>query len=179
MFIAVAGKQYDFTIEFIDTASDGYMSTFVQGPGLPVQASYVEFANLIKPGYNLNTSNKAFDSVTGDVSSSINYGTNPELGLMQSTTSDVGGLSYTSSATYEAQGVANSLLRQTSKSLPGGNTTTYTYYGATEAVDNPCTTAIDAVSQAGFGKITTEQDPDGAGVAVSRTKEFVYDKRAE
>jgi len=177
VFNAVAGKQYDFTIEFIDTASDGYMSTFVQGPGLPVQASYVEFANLIKPGYNLNTSNKAFDSVTGDVSSSINYGTTPELGLMQSTTSDVGGLSYTSSATYEAQGVANSLLRQTSKSLPGGNTTTYTYYGATEAVDNPCTTAIDAVSQAGFGKITTEQDPDGAGVAVSRTKEFVYDKK--
>ncbi len=177
VFNAVAGKQYDFTIEFIDTASDGYMSTFVQGPGLPVQASYVEFANLIKPGYNLNTSNKAFDSVTGDVSSSINYGTNPELGLMQSTTSDVGGLSYTSSASYEAQGVANSLLRQTSKSLPGGNTTTYTYYGATEAVDNPCTTAIDAVSQAGFGKITTEQDPDGAGVAVSRTKEFVYDKK--
>lgn len=51
----------------------------------------------------------------------------------------------------------------------------YAYYGATETRDNPCTTTAEAFKQAGFMKIKTEADPDGAGAQVSRKSETLYD----
>ncbi len=66
-------------------------------------------------------------------------------------------------------------MRQTSKTLPGGTSTNYAYYGATETRDNPCTPGTEAHKQAGFMKQKTEQDPDGAGAQTSRTSETVYD----
>ncbi len=57
-----------------------------------------------------------------------------------------------------------------------GTTTTYQYYGATETRDNPCTTSvIEAFKQAGLPKGQTSPDPDGAGSAIARTVESVYD----
>jgi RHS repeat-associated protein len=174
-FTATGGKQYDFMLEYIDTSNNGYMSTFVQGPGLPVQASYVEFNHLVKPNYGLATSTKTYDTQLGDTVTATNYGPNPELGLVQSTTVDPGGLNLTTTMTYEPQGAEGSFLRQTSKTLPGGGTTTYAYYGAAETRDNPCTPTVEALKQAGSIKFKTEPDPDGPGTQTGRTTETVYD----
>lgn len=178
-FIAVAGRAYDFRIEHIDTGNNGFMSTFLQGPGLPVQASYVTFTNLIKPDYNLQTSTKVYNAQLGDSTTSINYGNNPELGLARSTVEDVGGLNLTTTMGYEVQGAAGSYLRQTSKTLPGGNTYFYQHYGATESIDNPCTVEVDAVSQAGLPKGKTEPDPDLAGPLTGRMTTTIYNKSGD
>jgi RHS repeat-associated protein len=66
-------------------------------------------------------------------------------------------------------------LRPLSKTLPGGTTTNYTYYGATDTRDNPCTTPTEAYKQAGLLKIKTDPDPDGTGSLTSITTEVIYD----
>ena len=140
--------------------------------------------NILNPGYGLSTSQKTFDSSAsvGDAQTTTNYGSNPELGLAQSSNLDPTGLNYTSSSTYEAQGAAGSYLRQTAKYLPGANPaiastgTQYVHYTATDTADNPCTTdTTEAYKQAGMLKTKTEPDPDGAGSQTPRTTETIYD----
>jgi len=129
-----------------------------------------------RPAYNLVTSTKTYDSTIGDVTTTTNYGSNPELGLAQSATVDPTGLNLTTNMTYETQGATGSFLRQTSKTLPGGGTTNYAYYTATETMDNPCTTGTtETYKQAGFIKTKTEADPDAGGSQTGRISETIYD----
>lgn len=129
----------------------------------------------IKPGYGLATSTKVFDAQTGDVTNTTNYGARPEYGQAQNVIEDVGtGKSnLVTTSAFEAPGAG--FLRQTSKTLPSGAKTNYLYYGANEARANPCVAGSAAVSQAGMSKGKQEPDPDGAGVAVGRTQETIYD----
>ncbi len=130
----------------------------------------------LSPDYGLTTSAKEFDATNGDNVATTNYGANPELGLTQSTTVDASGLNLTTSMTHETQGATGSFLRQTSKTLPGGTTTTYQHYGATETRDNPCTTGVtEAFKQAGMQKGKIHADPDGAGSQTPISSETVYD----
>jgi RHS repeat-associated protein len=133
---------------------------------------------LLTPLYNLVTTEKTFDSnpSVGDRVTTNNYGTAPELRLLQSSSVDPTGLNYVTSYTYEAQGATGSFLRQTSKTLPGGVTTNYNYYSATDTRDDPCTANItEAYKQAGLIKIKTDPDPDGVGAQTSITNETIYD----
>jgi RHS repeat-associated protein len=132
-----------------------------------------DWSSWLKPDYNLPTTTKVFDSQTHDITTTSNYGPNPEYGLLNSTTEDAGGLNLTATFGYEAPGTG--FLRQTSKTLPGGNSYTYQHYGATETRANPCVTGSPAVSQAGFVKGKSDPDPDGSGVLTARTQEMVYD----
>ena len=117
-----------------------------------------------------------YDSTNGNGVTTTNYGSNPELGLVQSTSVDPTGLNLTASLAYETQGATGSFLRQTGKTLPGGNATSYSHYTATETKDNPCTTGTtEAFKQGGMLKLRTEPDPDGAGSQTSRTQETIYD----
>ncbi len=182
-FAATAGKSYDIVLEYIhinDASGHGAIDLWMKGPGITntnPTLGISRYGSLIKPGYNLTTSTTVYDSQLGNTSTTVNYGSRPEFGLAQSVTADTSGLGLTSTSAYETPGIAGSYLRRTSSSLPGGNTTAYAYYGATEAVDNPCTIENDPVSQAGFGKLTTEQDPDGTAGVSARTKEVVYDAK--
>jgi RHS repeat-associated protein len=141
--------------------------------GTPVTGDN-NFGTMLKPGYNLTTSTKVFDSQTGDVTNTTNYGNRPELSQIISTTEDVGGQNLTTNFAYEPY-QTGSLMRQTSKTLPSGNTFTYSHYGATETRVNPCIAGSPAVSQGGLPKSKTEPDPDGAGPQTARTTETVYD----
>ncbi len=135
-----------------------------------------DWSSYLSPDYALPTSTKVYDSNIGNSTSTTNYGSNPELGLAQSSTVDSGGLNLTTTSTYETQGATGSYLRQLSKTLPGGGTANYTYYGATDTRDNPCTTGTtEAYKQAGFLKFKTEADPDGTGSATGRSSEVIYD----
>lgn len=151
--------------------TDGRLELFKTAPGGTETSA---LGGLLKPRYGLATTNKVFDAQLGDTVTTTNYGATPELGQVQSSTVNPTGLNYSSSSTYEAPGAAGSYLRRTSKTLPGGNSYTYEYYGATETRANPCDTN-QIFKQAGMSKLATEPDPDGTGLLTSRTSEAVYD----
>ena len=154
--------------------TDAQLELYMTPPGGSETSA---LGSLLKPGYGLVTTQKTFDSSAsvGDTVTTNNYGSNPELGLIQSSSVDPTGLNYTTNYTYEVQGASGSFLRQLSKTLPGGVSTGYTYYGATETRDNPCTTPVEAYKQAGMLKIKTDPDPDGAGTQTPITTESIYD----
>lgn len=164
---------------------DVYRRTGVTGTfSLTVQqqggfAATTDWSSYLKPDYSLSTSATVYDSTLGSRNATNNYGSNPELSLLQSTTIDPSGLALTTSNTYETQGATGSFLRETSTSLPGNTaanpTYAYTYYGATETRDNPCTTPVEAYKQAGFVRTKTTADPDGTGAQTGMVTELVYD----
>jgi hypothetical protein len=135
----------------------------------------------VRPDYSLTTSTKTYDNTLGNSTATTSYGTNPELGLAQSSSVDPTGLNLTTTSTYETQGATGSFLRQTAKYLPGANTATastgtqYTYYTATDTKDDPCTTGTEAYKQGGMLKLKTDPDPDGSGSQVARAIETIYD----
>ncbi len=174
-----AGTVHRFRVEYYHTTGNASFSFLITPPG--GSETSVGVNQYISPDYSLTTSTKTYDATLGDSTTTTNYGSNPELGLAQSTSVDPTGLNLTTSSTYETQGATGSFLRQTAKYLPGANTsvastgTQYTYYGATETRDNPCTTATEAYKQAGMLKIKTEADPDGTGSQTGRATETIYD----
>lgn len=161
------------------TGSTGALSvSILQQNGF---ASTTNWGNYLKPDYSLITSNKVYDSTIGNTSTVTNYGNTPELGLVQSETIDPTGLNLINNNGYEVQGATGSYLRQTSKTLPGGNTTGYEYYSAngtsSETRDNPCTIeVVETFKQAGQVKKIVDPDPDGSGSQTSRSSEKVYDE---
>lgn len=166
-FPAEAGKLYRFRLDYVHFGNPGGISLCIIGSGISDQSCGSGLGSrdwtFLSPGYNLTTSTKTYDSTIGDVASTINYGANPELSLPQSTTVDPTGLNLTSTSAYEVQGATNSFLRQTNKTLPGGNTTSYDYYTAVDTRDNPCTVGTtEAYKQAGFMRRKTEPNPDGS-----------------
>ena len=173
----VAGSVHRLTVEYYHTTGDANFALYITPPG--GSETNVGINQYISPDYGLVTSAKGYDSTFGDTTATTDYGTNPELGLAQSTTVDPSGLNLTAASTYETQGASGSFLRQTSNRLPGntaGNpTNTNTYYTATETKDNPCTTGTtETYRQAGRLKKVTSASPDG-GTTAGIAAENIYD----
>ena len=170
----------DITIEYYNKTGDSTFTLFVTRPGQAEQ--WENITQYLKPNYDLPTSTKVYDSTIGDVTTTTNYGALPELGLAHSSTVDPAGLNLTNSSAYENHTVANTYLRQTSKTLPGSTVTSYSYYAGSETRDNPCTAGtVEAHRQGARMKIKTEADPDNnaattsAGLNAPRTIESIYD----
>lgn len=133
----------------------------------------------LKPDYNLKTSETAYDSQMGNVTTTTTYN-RPEYGSVDKTVVDPNGQNLQTTSTYEAPGTG--FLRQTSKTLPGGGTTNYQHYpaGGAEALrDNPCTSETESIHQGGRPKSKIEADPDGSGPQISRTSETRYNASGE
>ncbi|SMC60718.1 PA14 domain-containing protein [Kibdelosporangium aridum] len=129
--------------------------------------------NQLRPGYGLSTSSVVpeSDGLPNQVASTkYNDGLDPAFGQATSTVTDPGGLRLTSGSTYEPVGTG--YLRTTSKSMPNGARTTYSFYGDTETRANPCVAGSPAVNQGGMAKLTTSAAP-ASGPA--RVDEQVYD----
>lgn len=165
-----ANGVHRIAIDYYHRTGDANFGLYVTPPGQGETQSVLQY---LQPGYNLTTSTVAYDAQLGNSVSKTDYGNRPELGLAQSTSLDPTGLDLTATAGYETPG--NGFLRQTSKTLPGGGTTTYAYHGDTETRDNPCTPETEAYRQGGMMKLKTEADPDGAGPQTGRTVESIYD----
>ncbi|TAH33000.1 hypothetical protein EYC58_02490 [Candidatus Saccharibacteria bacterium] len=165
-----AGSLHRVRIEYYHLSSTANFVLYATPPG---GTETTNVAQYFSPDYSLTTSQTAYDAQLGDVTTKTTY-SKPEYGLVDKTTLDPTGLNYQSTATYETPG--SGYLRQTSKALPGGATTAYSYYGAEETRDNPCTTTVEAYHQAGQMKGKTEPDPDGAGPQTPRTSETIYNE---
>lgn len=158
------------------TGASAYFHSYITPPG---GSETSQIATYFSPDYSLATSATSYDSTIGNTTTTTNYGSNPELSEAQSSTIDPTGLNLTSSTSYETQGAAGSYLRPTSVVSPGNTTSnptrSYTYYGATETRDNPCTTGTtEAYKQAGMLKTMTNASPDG-GTTAGITTENIYD----
>lgn len=169
-----ADKSYRVKLDYYDADKANSTIDLYMALGRQPVSGEDFFGGLLTPAYGLTTSTKLFDPATGDVTNSTSYGSRPELGQAISTIEDNGGQSLTTNLAYEPY-QSGSLMRQTSKTLPGGNAFTYSYYAATETRSNPCVVGSPAVSQAGMVKSKAEPDPDGAGAQASRSAETVYD----
>jgi RHS repeat-associated protein len=132
-----------------------------------------DWSGYLKPSYGLETSKKTYDTQLGDAVSTITY-QDPAYGTIQNVNADPSGLNYQTNTTFETAGTG--YFRQLSKTSPGGSTTQYQYYDALETKDNPCTTTVEALPQAGFLKSRVDADPDGAGSGASVKNETIYDK---
>ncbi|MGK2958238.1 MAG: PA14 domain-containing protein, partial [Acidimicrobiales bacterium] len=161
----VAGSRHRIRIDFVDVGGNAHMYMMWKAPGQPAE---VVPNSLLSPRLGLVTSST---SPEGRVSKT-NY-QYPYLGLATQQIADHGGLGLTTSTGYEAPGVG--FLRRTSRTLPAGNSWSYTYYGNTESRANPCVSGSPSVSQAGFLKSSTAPDPDGSGSQSPRITEQVYD----
>lgn len=170
-----SGKAYDIQIDYGHVGPETGFAVYIDGAGITDDPGSThgtrDWSNFLKPGYNLATSTTAYDSVLGNTVSETEY-SDPTYGLIDKTIVDPTGLNLQNEATYEIPG--SGFLRQTNRTTPGGSEYSYHYYGATEAIDNPCTIANDPVSQAGRAKGKTEPDPDGTGSQTARTTETVY-----
>lgn len=128
-------------------------------------------ANL-KPRYGLTTT-----TIDPDGKKTRTVYETPELGLPTETIvdPDTGGLQLRSTVSYEPLG--SGFLRRTSRTLPRGSTSTisYSYFGATDTADNPCTGPVESISQRGMLKTATSADPDGVGSQQPIVREFRYD----
>lgn len=169
-----AGKLVSITLEAYKTGTSGTGTNnrlaAVLHQKAPGQSSYnnVNLSQQLTPAYDLQTSTTAYDGQLGNVTSTTQY-SNPAYGTIASTALDPTGLNYQSQATYEAPGTG--FLRQTSKKLPGGATTTYQHYGANDTKDNPCTPETEAYHQAGRPK--GKVDPSG------RVTETIYNESGD
>ena len=179
-FTAVAGQVYRLKFDYLHVGNPGAVELWWAGPGITDTNNGLGTSKptFVTPDYSLKTSTTAYDSQLGNVTTATTY-SRPEYGLVDKTTLDPTGLNLQTNATYETPGAAGSFLRQTSKTLPGGGTTTYQHYGANDTVDNPCTTETEAYHQAGRPKGKVEADPDGAGSQTPRTSETIYNESGE
>lgn len=170
-FTAVAGKSYNFRMDYGHVGTPGAFALWLKGPGIVNVDQWGDKFWNIKPNYGLVTSTTGYDSQLGNSTSTTTY-QDPVMGTVASATLDPAGQNLTTSSSYENAGAG--YLRKLSKTLPAGNTTTYQYYGDNETVDNPCTTSVEAFKQAGMAKGKVEPDPDGAGPQTSKTTQSIY-----
>lgn len=167
------GSYHPIRLDYYNKATtdgDAGLTLYMAPPGGSETSS---LGSLLVPHYGLETSSTIYDSSSqvGNSATETSYGTRPELGLVTSTTLDPGGLNHTTSSTYEDQGAPGSFMRQTSRTLPGGAKTEYSYYGATETRTDPCTGST--YKQAGMQKLRSDAGLSSGGQA--RTVETVYD----
>jgi RHS repeat-associated protein len=166
---AVAGSLHRVRIDYFHATGVGAkFNLYATPPGGSETQAVAQYFN---PSYGLTTSQTAYDAQLGNVTSTTSY-SKPEYGLATTTTADPSGLNLQATAGFEASG--SGFLRQTGRTLPGGTSQSYSYYGANDSVDNPCTAENDPAVQAGAIKGKTETDPDGSGPKQSRTTETVY-----
>jgi RHS repeat-associated protein len=173
-FTATAGTAYRFKFDYAHIGNPGGLELWLAGPGIQDTSNGLGTSHLgpyVSPDYSLETSNTVYDGTLGNATNTTNYGTTPELGLAQTKTVDPTGLNLTSTLSYEAPGAG--YLRQTAKTLAGGATTNYSYYGATDTRVSPCD-STKTYQQAGMLKLKTEPSPDN-GTTPGRATESVYD----
>jgi hypothetical protein len=172
-FTAEAGKLYRFKFDYVHLGNPGALEMWIAGPGITDASNGLgtNHPTFLKPDYSLETSQTVYgaptiNGQTATLTSTTNYGSTPEYGLAQSASTDSTGLALTAASAYEVPGTG--YLRQTSSSLPGGATTNYAYYGATDTADNPCTVGTtEAFRQGGMLRLKSEPAPGGAAQVAS------------
>lgn len=167
----VANSSHRIRIEYIEWAGGANLTANWVVPG---QAQTAIPASALTPNFGLTTRTQSDDSSTSSPAkvNTTSYA-NPAYGLPTSTSEDPTGKNLTETATYESLGTG--YLRRLSRTQPGGNTYTYSYYGQggnPSAVANPCVVGLPVVDQGGAPmKQISPTSADGT----AQIDETVYD----
>ncbi len=165
-------ERHRIRVDYRETAGEASLDFFWLAPG----GSWANVPGLVNPSngglsprYGLTTSTTDPTGKRVETRYSNGNGIGPHHGLATAVVTDPAGLALTETTAYETPG--SGYLRRTSRTLPGGNATTYEYYGDTETRSNPCTGGA-LVNQGGMLKRSTS--PAAADGAVIK-REQVYD----
>lgn len=130
----------------------------------------------LHPRYGLTTSTRTAEAPSDGVPDRVTTtrydenGLDPVYGLATSTTTGDGTVRLTSRSGYETPGTG--YLRNTTKTLPTGASTTYAYWAENVVVLNPCDTSSGSATQGGMLRSTTTATP---ATGPARVEEQVYD----
>lgn len=163
----VANSVHTIRIDYYHLTSvrDAVFVLYATDPGSAC-GDFCNIGQYSSPDYSLPTSTTSYDATVGNTTTTVNYGSNPYYGQPTSETVDPSGLNLTASTSYEAPGTGG-YMRPTSSTLPGGATSSYGYYDASDTASNPCVANSPAAYQAGMMKTVT----DATGI----TTTSVYD----
>lgn len=176
--ITLSAGTHRVRVEYTHRALTGTQTRTASGTHLAWLLAGGSWADLpssrFTPDYGLVTSATEYESDgVPDQTSQTRYtdgGWDPAFGLATATVTNPGGLGLTTGTAFETAGTG--FLRRTSRTMPTGAQSTYSYYGDTETRDNPCTTASDPVIQSGLEKTATLPTP---ATGAARVDEQVYD----
>ena len=163
----VAGSTHKIRIDYFNSGGPGQLHlNWRRAPDGVYEPIPGQF---LKPNYGLTTSTvkTESDGVPNAVTSTgYTDGVDAAYGLATSTTT----AGITTRTGYEP--VGSGYLRKTGKTMPTGVKATTVHYGDAETRDNPCTSAVESINQAGLVKSAKLPTP-ASGTA--RGDEHVYD----
>jgi RHS repeat-associated protein len=160
----VANSVHSVRIDYyhLTASSDANFSLTMGDPSCGKGCTPPPMASYFAPNYGLQTSAKSYDGSVGNTTVTTAYSGDAGLGQVASTTVDPAGLNLTSSDTYQTPGAGYGML--TSTTAPGGASTGYSYYSATDTAANPCVIGSPTAYQAGMLKTVTQ--PSGETVTL-------------
>jgi RHS repeat-associated protein len=164
-----AGERHRIRLEFRDVTGDASIHLKWVPPG---QAETTVPGDKLSPRYGLTTTELVKDAQAGDLKTLSGY-TDPHARQTSFTTKDPDGLALETELAHEPSG--SGLGRLITRTLPAGNSWTYSYYGSTEKLTTPPCELPTTAPQLGLLKLRTGPDPDGAGAETPRVEEFAYD----
>ena len=171
-----ANSSHRIRVDFKEVGGSANIAVSWTPPG---GTSAVIPASALTPNYGLTTRTQTDDNSASSPSHVVTTSyANPAYGLPTSSSEDPTGLNLISSATYETAS-GSGYLRRLSRTLPGGNSYTYSYYGmngnpTTRA--NPCVAGSPAIDQGGAAMTTTA--PVGSS-GTTQVDETVYDNSGQ
>lgn len=166
-------SRHRIRIDLVDTDGEAGIRLTYQPPGVSGFPFVAD--NVLSPDYGLVTSVVDPDGRTtiNEYADPVN-GIGPHHGLVTASTVDPAGLALRTTFTYEAPS-DTTYLRQTSRTMPAGNTATTSYYEPMQAPIASVCGATSTTPQVGMTRQITGADPDGAGPEAGRVQQFVYD----
>lgn len=169
-----AGSSHRIRVDFKEIGGNANVAVYWTPPG---GSSAVIPASALTPNFGLTTKTTTDDNSASSPAHVVTTSyANPAYGLSTSSTEDpgTGKLNLTSSAAYETPG-STGYFRRTSRTLPGGNSYNYAYYGVNgnpTSRANPCVAGSPAVDQG--GALMTSTAPAGNS-GTQQVDESVYD----
>lgn len=171
-FTPVAGVRYRIRITMVETVLNASLQLFWAAPGATpvIPDNTIVPGSALHPDFGYATRVRTF--TTADAPADVQTFALPTPQYGQPATATAQGLS--TSYTYEPSGTGWG--RQLSRTLPAGNSWTYTYYGDTATLAASTCGVASGTVQSGLMRQRLGPDPDGSGPGKRRIEEFIYDR---
>lgn len=166
-FAATAGVRYRIRVTMIELTGNASLNMFWTPPS---NTETVVPGTALHPDYGYATRIRTY--TTADTVADTQTFTLPTPHYGQPAIATTDGLS--TSYTYEPAG--SGWDRPVTRTLPAGNSWTYTYNADTATLPTAMCGVAAGTSQSGLMRQRLGPDPDGAGPAKRRIEEFVYDR---
>lgn len=166
-FAATAGTRYRIRITLTEYTGGAFLHLYWTPPG---GSEVVVPGTALHPDYGYATRVRTYTTAGGVADEQTYTLPTPQYG--QPAAANNAGL--TTSYTYETAGTGWG--RTLTRTLPAGNSWTYTYYGDTATLTATTCGVASGTIQSGLMRQRLGPDPDGAGPGKRRIEEFVYDR---